>query len=1074
MVENYVRWSEQIDRAARIDPALAQEIDTAAMSRDYGTLRVKLDALRQLPDGRSPASRLRKMTHYDWRIRAHKDPILALRSDYSISGFNPGSPEAASYVIGRLQNKNLLGQAKALGEITLQKELVAIMLRGDATLLPHKAIPVFKEFVDAVAAYKATPNETSFLVLKAKLEAFKGDSANSYVQAVVGKFHRTFEKYEKMAGKQEGLLATWTKAVNEDQNKRPGLEAQRTALTSDINAWQADISTKKGEIGRLEGDNRARERVIKTDIDFIKLNRHDPALAGAILQRQGDISANQSAIALNNTRISTARGDITSLQSNIDRAGAATSQIGRDLQTLSTNVTVSRAAADSHSARLIGQGALIDKHLGAFNGEVNKKIGHFKDLLRVADEYGLAVVLHCDWGEPAIRTDQRPREATSDYRYFDELLGLTQQFPGARIILAHTGFGRLTKPDATVVPFTHAQTSPLVAKRGTTEHLPVHIARLYKAKELAPNVRFDISWNDVGERYVNEPGLLKHIADFIVDYPDAVVFGTDTVKPVNKAQYQQAFHSLYPLYMQLARRTDAQGNNIGRPLLWKLLRGNLETVLGDAQQGVKTKLNADLAGTSPPQRLNSMNKTIDRIEAGQTKLAGLAEQQFYQHLDYFLQTHTGPTRTEQAPSYIVPSWDDVPAQSIANALLPHGENRPEPRDTSGKFRRTIAQRGTATGAAGSRQVQVAAAVQTGERAVFAGGLTAMGMLAESVLSSGVTNLAFASDSVARQTLFFTKLTYREYVRWSWESMFEEGKVTSRSVDVFFNRVVNGAKAAGFNEARLPEVAAVTAQFKADLDYIENVSANWNRLFPNLSPQKSAELKARWESKGKQQAIMATVGFYQIRVDRALGAQAASLDLFNPSGKIGRRINDVLLGTTGVSLGAEIADFINLMPHKTYPWLWDVQVQQMPAQLRAFFQDWGGFERGENYLDIAALALMGGRLMAENAGGKRNTNDIDRLPGIRRLQTAVLGALAARGAVGATHHGIKAYEIRQQGGLPVGELSKATAEAMVFYYGMRSGYFEARRQQGTHAGDPAQIARANQLLVAALAARASMG
>src|SRR5262249_5073945 len=140
----------------------------------------------------------------------------------------------------------------------------------------------------------------------------------------------------------------------------------------------------------------------------------------------------------------------------------------------------------------------------------------------------------------------------------------------AKIVLAHTGFGRLTAPNAEMIDFTHAPSSPLVAKRGTTERIPVHISKLYEAREQAPNILFDIFWNDVGERYVKDISLMDGLTQFITDHPDAVIFGTDTVKPVRPEQYYQAFTTLLPYFMRLANDTTAH------ELLWKLLRGNFD------------------------------------------------------------------------------------------------------------------------------------------------------------------------------------------------------------------------------------------------------------------------------------------------------------------------------------------------------------------------------------------------------------------------------------------------------------------------------------------------------------------
>ncbi len=223
--------------------------------------------------------------------------------------------------------------------------------------------------------------------------------------------------------------------------------------------------------------------------------------------------------------------------------------------------------------------------------------------------------------------------------------------------------------------------------------------------------------------------------------------------------------------------------------------------------------------------------------------------------------------------------------------------------------------------------------------------------------------------------------------------------------------------------------------------------------------------------GKKQAILAATGFYQIRVDRALGAQASSVDLFNPFGRAGRILNDIILGTATVSLGGAIRDVIEISyPRDKYPWIWDQDWSQgVPPEFADFMKDWG--DPAQSYLDVVALSFMAGRLMAENHGGLRHTNTVETNRVIRRFQTVVLTALATRGLVGALEHGVKAMEAQ---GVPFKELSKAVSESMIAYYGMKSGYYEVRNKGVTGGPNPNKLARANQMLVTALAIRAGLG
>jgi hypothetical protein len=533
------------------------------------------------------------------------------------------------------------------------------------------------------------------------------------------------------------------------------------------------------------------------------------------------------------------------------------------------------------------------------------------------------------------------------------------------------------------------------------------------ARQVAPRVRFDISWNDVGERYVKEPALLKHLVKFIQDNPDAVLFGTDTVKPVNKAQYQQAFHTLYPLYMELAR-----GPN-GKDLLWNLLRGNYDEVLGKAQEGTRLQTETELTGKVSARRLEEMNKTIDRLEAGRTKLGKLGREVFDEVLDAWLATNPGKTNTELGGPVNLP----------ARALAPRSSGA----DVS---KQSLSQRGTGAGNALDTGW-----LETGVR-IFAGAGLALTAFSDALLPA---------VSIARQAGFLVKLSYKEFVRLSWEAIFEDGKVVGdqrRNIDIFFKRIERAAKLIGADEARLPQIAEATARYKDDLSIIEDTDQNFDARYPTATP----EQKTAWETTGKQQAIMAATGLYQDRVDRALGAQASSVDLFNPFGRAGRLLNDALLATAVISADGTLQNILD-----------DAAVDG----------DAGG--SAQNYIDLVALSLMAGRLIAENHGGARHTNTLETNWFARKAQRGVLGALALRGVVGAIDHGMAAYAQHDQGrGIPFEELSKAVSEAMITYYGVKSGYFEVMNKSVMGGPNPNKLARANQMLVTALALRAALG
>jgi hypothetical protein len=450
-----------------------------------------------------------------------------------------------------------------------------------------------------------------------------------------------------------------------------------------------------------------------------------------------------------------------------------------------------------------------------------------------------------------------------------------------------------------------------------------------------------------------------------------------------------------------------------------------------------------LTGTVEARRLANMNETIGFLETGRQKLAAEGYKVFEAAFDAWLATNPRPSRTETGGPVVIPS------RSI------------NPRAPGDITKRSLSQEGTGAGEALPK-----GKTALGVRGVLAGTSVALTAFGDAVFGSHLHAGTFAADSIARQIGFFTKISYKEFVRLSWEAIFENGDVSDRNIDIFFNRILKAAKLIGVDDARLPQIAEATARFKDDLEEIDAIGRDFDTLFPGATK----EQKESWQAQGKQQAIMAATGFYQIRVDRALGAQASSVDLFNPFGRAGRILNDVILGTATISLGGSLRDVIDIAyPREQYPWLWDQSWSEIPPELADVIKDWG--DPAQSYLDLVALSFMAGRLMAENHGGIRHTNTVETNRIIRRFQTVVLASLATRGLVGALEHGIKAVDAQ---GVPFAELSKAATESMIAYYGMKSGFFEARNRGVTGGPNPNKLARANQMLVTALALRAALG
>src|SRR5262249_55578759 len=149
-----------------------------------------------------------------------------------------------------------------------------------------------------------------------------------------------------------------------------------------------------------------------------------------------------------------------------------------------------------------------------------------------------------------------------------------------------------------------------------------------------PHIQFDISWNDVGERYVNNIDLMDGLTKFRVDHPDAVIFGTDTVKPVRPQQYLQAFTTLLPYFMRVAHHA---GGHIGSPTaahdqLWTLLRGNFDATMAAAANDVKNWTVAELRSQGKNAEADKLNTEHNILSSGQTTFNRLAREEFDQIL----------------------------------------------------------------------------------------------------------------------------------------------------------------------------------------------------------------------------------------------------------------------------------------------------------------------------------------------------------------------------------------------------------------------------------------------------------
>jgi hypothetical protein len=483
------------------------------------------------------------------------------------------------------------------------------------------------------------------------------------------------------------------------------------------------------------------------------------------------------------------------------------------------------------------------------------------DFLSLADESGMGVLIHCDWGRHALdASDSRPTATRMAYEYFDKLTELLAKYPNANIVLAHTGIGRMVRPD-------HAAS--------TVEHngrqVPEHVARVMQAMERAPNARFDISWNDVAEAYLSDPAMRRALADFISENPGKVMFGSDTVKPVNDAAYNQALTTYLPLFADIAAKNPQA--------LYQLLRGNYDEVMAKSDASVANWTEQQLVALGRGDEVAPMRDMHTVLGERREQMSAQARTHFDQWLadlrgsayDQWRQgAGQGETTAQRSESSQIQAKLVDPVTQIWVGH-PHGAGTPR-----GHF-------------------------DTVPRRVVAGTLATVGMGSAFAAGQGVLATPahdatlHATGFEARAAMGLVRGAYGDAVRLGWERIFEEGRVTHKELDRFVNRIVANGRALGISNERLERVARLTEQFRVDYAYLAN---------------KPLDEASGWDQAQRFQVIMATVGQYQIGVDRALGMQASSINALDPRVLTGRLFR---VGT-GITYGVNVAYAVNAMAH----------------------------------------------------------------------------------------------------------------------------------------------------------------
>src|SRR3954447_17824492 len=181
-------------------------------------------------------------------------------------------------------------------------------------------------------------------------------------------------------------------------------------------------------------------------------------------------------------------------------------------------------------------------------------------ILDFAAEAGLVVLIHNDMDVPFAKEGSEPA-------YLEQAKAVFRRHPGATIVWAHTGMGRIVRP--------------------IKDHA-AHIDDILRDSQYS-HVNFDLSWDEVAKYIVSSPEAVKIAATLINRYPDRFLFGTDEVAPADAKSYMKVFHQYEPLWSALDRETCR-----------KVRLGNYERIFDGARAKVRSWEAANPGGRGRP------------------------------------------------------------------------------------------------------------------------------------------------------------------------------------------------------------------------------------------------------------------------------------------------------------------------------------------------------------------------------------------------------------------------------------------------------------------------------------------
>ncbi len=161
-------------------------------------------------------------------------------------------------------------------------------------------------------------------------------------------------------------------------------------------------------------------------------------------------------------------------------------------------------------------------------------------------ESGLIAIFHNDINKPF------PKSYTQNY--VKEVIDVFRRHPGANLIWAHVGLGRIVRP---------VQDQIFILEEMLEDPTLSH-------------VYFDISWDEVAKYIIRSDSTVQRVADLINMYPDRFLFGTDNVASPDQKTYLSVYYMYDPLWKKLTPETRE-----------KVKKGNYRRLFDEAEVKVR-------------------------------------------------------------------------------------------------------------------------------------------------------------------------------------------------------------------------------------------------------------------------------------------------------------------------------------------------------------------------------------------------------------------------------------------------------------------------------------------------------